>query len=234
MDRHGLFKRESECCACLEKKLRTVVISNDTICHECLHYIFQKALNHEAEYPAKWGSKVLNPKDYYHKGVVSQSFIREYQEKQKEYHCPPARRVYCSWTTTPAYQGKGNGKSNDQICQSFLGKSIQNPDDVVRNGGNDTITVCRKCHRPSYLACGDRILVNTPHNPHKCIPLNAVDTEGAAFEGLKRGKDYQICPSERCGRRLELRDGCSKFDPFSNHNPSIRTNKIHRPHEMHV
>jgi hypothetical protein len=214
MDRHGLFKRESECCACLEKKPRTVAISNDTICHECLHYMFQKALNHEAEYPAKWGSKVLNPKDYYHKGVVSQSFIREYQEKQKEYHCPPARRVYCSWTTTPAYQGKGKDKSNDQICQSFLGKSIQNPDDVVRNGGNDTITVCRKCHRPSCLACGDRILVNTPHNPHKCIPLNAVDTEGAAFEGLKRGKDYQICPSERCGRRLKLRDGCSKCNPF--------------------
>jgi hypothetical protein len=127
MDRHGLFKRESECCACLEKKPLTVVISNDTICHECLQYIFQKALNNEAEYPAKWGGITLNPKDYYHEKVVSQSFIRGYQEKQKEYHCQVARRVYCSWITTPAYQGKGKGKSNDQICQTFLGKNIQNP-----------------------------------------------------------------------------------------------------------
>jgi hypothetical protein len=162
MDRQDLFKRESECCACLEKKPLTVVIYNDTICHECLHYIFQKALNNEAEYPAKWGGITLNPKDYYHEEVVSQSSIRGYQEKQKEYHCQVARRVYCSWIPTPAYQ--------------------------------------------------ERILHNTPRNPHKCMPLDAVDTEGAAFEGLKRGKDYQICPSERWGRRLELSDGCSKFN----------------------
>jgi hypothetical protein len=211
MDRQDLFKPESKCCVCLEKKPLAVVIFIDTICHECLQYIFQKALDNELEYPAKWRGIALNPKDYYREGVVSQSFIREYQEKQKEYHCPPARRVFCSWIITPAYQGKGKGKSNDHDCQTFLGENIRNPDDVVRNGGNDTITMCRKCHRPSCLACGECILHNTLRNPHKCIPLNAVDTEGAAFEGLKRGKDYQICPSERCGRRLELSDGCSKF-----------------------
>ncbi|KAK0262556.1 hypothetical protein LTR91_003859 [Friedmanniomyces endolithicus] len=33
--------------------------------------------------------------------------------------------------------------------------------------------------------------------------------EEAIFVGLKRGKDYQICPSSRCGRKVELKDGCN-------------------------
>lgn len=49
---------------------------------------------------------------------------------------------------------------------------------------------------------------NPPDDPHRCIPI---DTDDAAFEGLKKGKDYQICPSERCGMKIQLSAACNEM-----------------------
>ncbi|KAK6389994.1 hypothetical protein LTR65_006047 [Meristemomyces frigidus] len=37
----------------------------------------------------------------------------------------------------------------------------------------------------------------------------AEEADAAAFEGLVRGKDYQLCPNKRCGRRIQLEAGCN-------------------------
>jgi hypothetical protein len=40
---------------------------------------------------------------------------------------------------------------------------------------------------------------------HECDPQRGREFEERAFMGLKRGKEWQVCP--KCKRRVELSDG---------------------------
>ena len=51
---------------------------------------------------------------------------------------------------------------------------------------------------------GSQILIE-----HHCDPKREPEIEERAFKGLKLGKDYQICPSEACKRKIELSHGCN-------------------------
>jgi hypothetical protein len=44
---------------------------------------------------------------------------------------------------------------------------------------------------------------------HECDPHRDREFEERAFRGLKRGSEWQICPNEKCKRRVELSDGCN-------------------------
>lgn len=87
------------------------------------------------------------------------------------------------------------------LCHSFVGEMIPRS-----NNMGQSITACRECQRPLCLLCGGRFEHNPTDDSHRCVPI---DTADAAFEGLKRGKGYQICPSERCGMRIELSEACN-------------------------
>ena len=127
--------------------------------------------------------------------------FQAYEQKEIEYKCPKSKRIYCSWpsvSTTP----QGSANNANEPCQTFVDKKIPKSDDIVY-----AITVCQKCKRLSCLLCGARYEYNAPdNNSHRCVPAN---TDDSAFEGLERGKDYQICPSERCGMKIQLWDACN-------------------------
>jgi hypothetical protein len=94
-------------------------------------------------------------------------------------------------------------KHSGERCQKFLGEKIQESN-TTRHG--QPTVICQKCQRRSCLLCGGRFDHDAPQSSHRCIPI---DTDDAAFEGLKRGRDYQICPSDRCGMRIELSAACN-------------------------
>ena len=136
--------------------------------------------------------------------------VEAYELKEKEYGCPPASRVYCSWPTPPTpAQGEGEGNvhikaehSGDK-CQKFLDEKLPESSSTVHGSVR---RICQTCQRLSCLLCGGRFEHNSPENSHRCAPI---ETDDAAFEGLNRGKDYQICPSERCGIKIELSEACN-------------------------
>lgn len=70
----------------------------------------------------------------------------------------------------------------------------------------DAFIECGKCQRPSCRFCGGRLEHDPLLIPHQCVHQDADET---AFEGLKKGKDYQICPSEQCGIKIELQAACN-------------------------
>lgn len=71
-----------------------------------------------------------------------------------------------------------------------------------KDGGR--LFLCGNCPCIICLSCGADA---TDHMLHACAALQVED--GGAFQGLERGKDYQICPNRRCKRKVELRDGCN-------------------------
>lgn len=181
-------------------------IAADPVCHSCLRETFQRALHHEANYPPKWGNHTLDTDRYYGEGILSTAFMIAYTSREREYRCPPAQRVFCPWPATVQEGNNSKAKQPVQECENFLGHKVSKPSDVLQNS-NSSNASCRKCSRHSCLACRDRI-EGIPTD-HKCLKFQAVETEDAAFKGLKRGKDYQICPSEKCERRIQLSDGCN-------------------------
>lgn len=94
-------------------------------------------------------------------------------------------------------------KHSGERCQKFLGEKI--PENNTTRHGQPTV-ICRKCQRRSCLLCGGRFDHDAPQSSHRCVPI---DTGDAAFEGLKGGRDYQICPAERCRMKIELSAACN-------------------------
>lgn len=168
------------CIACTEASDDLITVQGSAICYDCVTGMFQRAIWHEAEYPVKWGNEELNIDDF---PRLHQGIKTDFKAKEKEYLCPPAERIYC----------KADIQSG---CTAFLGKRTQ----------TEKTKLCHNCHNPSCLACGEFIRRG---RPHACKPADLVKEDEEAYKGLQRGKDYQICPSKRCGRKIQLMDGCN-------------------------
>lgn len=79
---------------------------------------------------------------------------------------------------------------------------------------------CRGCWWFTCLKCAECFDLGEDPNeeaeegpveiPHVCS-TKRVKEKVDAFKGLKRGRDYQICPDGGCRRPAELAAGC-KFD----------------------
>lgn len=163
-------------------------------------------MDNEADYPPKLGLQTLDVLAYHNLGIISNEFLLDFKQREREYRCPVSRRIFCTWPKSSALPH--TGQSTIEHCNYFLGQSIEKLTDVQVDGG-ELVIACAECHRFSCLSCGKRIEGYEQSRDHRCISLSAADAESAAFEGMQRGKHYQICPSERCGRRVELRDGCN-------------------------
>jgi hypothetical protein len=189
------------CCVCSETPPSGNMTSadNSSVCHDCIRQIFQSALAHEFNYPPKWGNHTLDIRRYTQERILTQGFLGLYHQKEREYRClPPNNRIFCSW------QRHGTV----QPCNTFLGARIRSTFDILANNG-ELVVRCRECHNLSCRACKTHIHSLTHATTHECVPMRAADPDGAAFQGLKRGRDFQLCPSEECEMRIELADGCN-------------------------
>ena len=77
--------------------------------------------------------------------------------------------------------------------------------------------MCVKCEDCAWYTClrcekifstGDVSGAETAIE-HECDPRRDGELEERAFRGLKKGKEWQVCPNEKCKRRVELIDGCN-------------------------
>jgi hypothetical protein len=185
---------------------------NSSVCHDCIREIFQRALDCQDDYPPKWGNHTLDIRKYTQEHILTQEFLGLYHQKEREYRClPKNNRIYCSWPRHETVQPpdeKGKGKAKDDRCNTFLGARIRSTFDALANNG-ELVVRCRECHNLSCRACETHIHSLTHATTHECTPMRAADPDDAAFQGLKRGRDFQLCPSEECGMRIQLFDGCN-------------------------
>ena len=73
---------EWNCCVCVELKQHTrpfLTREDDLVCAGCIAAVFERALQHDADWPARWGSEELNPHDF--ASVVDQGFTFRYHRK---------------------------------------------------------------------------------------------------------------------------------------------------------
>lgn len=153
----------------------------DLICKDCIHEMFSTALEKEHNWPVTWGRWRLHPRNF--PGVFDASFLDKYSAKEREYKTPALRRVYCSVVGG---------------CGKFVGEvdEMASPEMVMRG-----FATC-ECEHRWCLLCGFGW-----GKGHKCKPRGQ---EGrVALDQLVKGKDYQICPEDGCGRIIELSEACN-------------------------
>lgn len=174
------------CAVCLDNFIRIasrpICLDDDNVCKQCLYNLFELALTDEAHYPSKWGSKIIHPADY--KEIVGSEFLDTYKTKEREWKTTAAYRIYCS-------------------CGRFIGSKSYWP----------TIW-CHSCSLCDTVACSScRLIIGKKYEwqHHQCLNRRSLQAGGfdEAFEALVRGKDYQICPNNRCQRKVEHTEGCN-------------------------
>jgi hypothetical protein len=62
---------------------------------------------------------------------------------------------------------------------------------------------CEESFSTGFVAGGEAAI------EHECDPQRDGEVEERAFRGLKRGREWQVCPNGKCKRRVELSDGCN-------------------------
>lgn len=104
-----------------------------------------------------------------------------------EYRAPALERVYCE-------------------CGTFVAPMV----------GEDARTswvtlasskLCSGCEARWCLRCAQRC--GGFGVPHDCVPERRLGERRLALGGLKKGKDFQICPGEGCARAIELAEACN-------------------------
>lgn len=179
-----------ECTICLEDNMYTCVVEGDVVCHHCITERFIDAIRNENRYPVKWGNKELNIDDFVH--IVPSGNIQQFKDKQPEYHCPPDERIYCQ-SSHKRRQLRIAGN-----CGAFVGRRVE--------GGHETDASCPECGATHCLRCGESM---SYLHRHDCRPSKIAESDALGLHGLTRGQDYQICPSKRCKKKIELQDGCN-------------------------
>lgn len=185
------------CTACLDPLPGPhLLIDTNPLCHACFRHLFTLALSSEASYPASWAGRTLSATRYAH--ILGPELLAGYTAKATEYACPPQERVYCSRTDPPRRL---------EACGQFMG----------RWSGVVSSACCVKCEACAWFMClrceesfstGEVEGVETAIE-HECDPRRDLELEERAFRGLKRGREWQLCPNEVCKRRVELSDGCN-------------------------
>lgn len=165
--------------------------------------MFDKALKFEHEYPPRWSDNI-HPSEFSH--IFSADYIERYKHKEIEYKTPPSKRVYCQYQIERSIKSEsGEDVMTREVCGGFVGvRQKANKPDIL------TLGRCRDCKNASCMVCDE-----VPSEPaailqHVCAGRSFANEKRAqAFVGLKRGKDWQLCPSRQCGRRIELSEACN-------------------------
>lgn len=183
-----------ECSACTETVIdRAIRIQESKVCAPCFRHLFELAVRNEADYPAHWGTIVLDYTLYEY--ILGEDLYRRYEEKTKEYACPAPERVFCARTDPPR---------RPEACQNFVGR-WNNQKQCVR---------CDKCMWYTCLRCEESFSTSSASGEqaaieHECDPGRDDGVNQRILHGLQRGKDYQVCPNDQCSRVWALHDGCN-------------------------
>lgn len=169
-------------------------IEGTQVCSTCIRRIFSLAIERETNFPPRWGRSILHPESFSH--ILDAGFIRTYNTKAAEWRLAVDQRVYCQ-----------HRRGAQGACSRFLGAKEQRT--VCRRCGDCTGFTCMRCLKSfgSRAGSGNEIQIS-----HECNTQAEEKSRQQAFSGLQKGRHYQDCP--RCKRRIELRDGCSKYYPL--------------------
>lgn len=176
------------CALCLERKHtsrnNTIVLvnANAEICTDCFHDQvvpqFWNSIRHPAEFPFHFGTTPLRFQDYARHIPAYQVMLRAYNAKKDELETPAELRVYCDRDST------------------FLG--VKKTAEELEEGEAKSEHECDICGRLICVKCMKHAAAN-----HVC----QTDSKEEAFQGLEKGKDYQLCPT--CSAPFALEDGCN-------------------------
>lgn len=201
------------CSVCLEDKEGHSYDAgpSDKICPECAKAEIlprlEAVLDSESNYPVEWGRHALQPEGFL--DLLTISFLNEWRDKLKEYETPMQARLYCKHVGTrhdgrfirgPTAAGSINVGRALEECGHFVGEKTSTKRDGICQVCYGWL--CWKCCKP--LDDPDELWT------HNCSEDSAERrADAAAFEGLVRGKDYQLCPKESCKLPVGLADGCN-------------------------
>ena len=166
-------------------------IDSSPLCHACFRHLFTLALHSESSFPASWASHPMSATRYAH--VLGPALFSAYLAKETEYACPAQERVFYSRTDPPR---------KPQPCGTFVGRWRE-----TRTGHAAFCVKCEKCAWYTCLRCEETFSTRTVEGSqaaiaHECDPSRDVELEERAFAGLKKGRDWQVFPNERCRRRV--------------------------------
>ena len=197
----------------------------NTLCHECVvgHVVpqFEEAIKYEHQYPPKYGQIALEASDF--SSYLGSKFTQRYRRREAMYKTPPGDRVFCRnlivESTKPA---PGDGDPGKKLAlgtrrAQHLREQLFNRVSVVECGVMlpesklQKPMVCYSCRGKACSTCGDPCGEGRVGKTHKCIgkppPIDTYSFDEAAFEGLVRGSDFQLCPV--CKTPVALHDGCN-------------------------
>ncbi|KAK1813485.1 hypothetical protein LTR12_012133 [Friedmanniomyces endolithicus] len=186
--------------------------TEDVVCFQCFEEgvkpLFEKALLHEHEYPARWGPTKLDPTQF--AKLLPPSFTMKWIFRQREYERPAKEKVYCrhlvasNESSNAALKDPADSRAVDAECSThecgrFLGI-------ILPPTGARSIYDCIACKRSTCGVCAVSYLQGGCK--HVCIVLSEdVPAEDDPYKDMKRGKDYQLCP--KCDVPVELKAGCN-------------------------
>lgn len=145
--------------------------------------MFVAALAHEHDYPVKWGTTVLDAKEF--STHLPAGFMLRWVWREREYLTPVKERVYCR-----------HKNAGGEECGNFFGEKA--PDT-----GAVAVHCCVLCNGMTCRVCATSFVDDG--RVHVCD--SDPEKNDDPFHGLQRGKDYQLCPG--CGVHVTLRDGCN-------------------------
>jgi hypothetical protein len=203
-----------ECSVCFETPApaKFYYAGKDPICKDCtvdnIIPKFEKALQFEREYPVKFGPVELDWHAF--QDLLGEEYGAKLAKQEKMYATPRKVRVFCQNLVAAPSTSGGDKKGKDPVqesktkCLAFLGSRLARSA-LYRN---------RKCDRCGKKVCGmcGRPRTQCKADDGSCAePTQKQEDEAQEkeFEGLVKGKDYQLCPKKHCGAAIYLGEACN-------------------------
>lgn len=174
------------CCQDEHPSPPTAVIHTNNVCRDCfargIFPEFEKALKDETQYPPKWAGQEIPFSIVEH--LFDDASIQAWKQKIAIYKIAKRERIMCA------------GQTRDgQPCGAFLG---QKSDRLL-----PMFIRCLSCMNIT-CKCG---AAAGGFGGHKCAQ-DPPPLIPEIFKDQVRGRDYQICPNEKCGFAMVLGSGC--------------------------
>lgn len=154
--------------------------TTNSLCATCVKEVFSRALQDEAQYPARLGPHTLLKLSDCRR-FLDNEIITAYEHKELECGTLPVNRVYCR-------------------CEVFVGSLVKSLPSSIKV----TASCPNGCEKIWCMVCATEIEAADRLDDHDCSAKLSERTreQNLELEGLERGKDYQLCPT--CGRRVQL------------------------------
>ena len=211
-----------ECSVCCETRAFQNIqhdIDGELVCDDCISTSiipeFHAALKYESRFPVRWGATILQAADF--KAELGQDFVQRFQKRQEEYAVIPSDRIYCKHKMVAPLQEQAGMIATNVLALSSEGIAFwENHHVGIAECG---AMVAPRSVAAGYLQCYhcQGTTCATCENPvepgcqyHTCTPRKAsTDNSTNRFQGMIRGKHYQLCPNPACGLPAELREACN-------------------------